>query len=268
MKKETFSETEDSALIIEALGNKSGEREAELAVIDAAPPLEEAPPGIKGRGKAERKKEATSEPKEAKRIFGTRVSSLLIICYIAAFCGWLVENLFRLISNGIFDSRHQLLPFLAAYGFGIFVLFFVFGTPTEMRIFKKRILPKPRKWCHALLLLIYYVSVYVLIFFGEMGCGLLFEKVFGIRAWNYENIPTHVTRYTSLITTFGFTTGITLLMHFIFRPALRFFESIPQKVSFYIALILGILIAADWCVMIGSAVVYGHFPDYWSIRFW
>ena len=30
MKKETFSETEDSALIIEALGNKSGEREAEL----------------------------------------------------------------------------------------------------------------------------------------------------------------------------------------------------------------------------------------------
>ena len=148
------------------------------------------------------------------------------------------------------------------------MLFFVFGTPTEMRIFKKRILPKPSKWCHALRLLIYYVSVYVLIFFGEMGCGLLFEKVFGIRAWNYENIPTHVTRYTSLITTFGFTTGITLLMHFIFRPALRFFESIPQKVSFYIALILGILIAADWCVMIGSAVVYGHFPDYWSIRFW
>lgn len=268
MKRETSSETEESVAVIEALDKNGGEIQAEVA-FDAAPPLEEAPRRIKrAKDKSERKEGERAEPKEAKRIFGTRVSSLLIICYIASFCGWLVENLFRLISNGIFDSRHQLLPFLAAYGFGIFVLFFVFGTPTEMRIFKKRILPKPGKWCHALRFLIYYVSVYVLIFFGEMGCGLLFEKVFGIRAWNYENIPTHVTRYTSLITTFGFATGITLLMHFVFRPALRFFESIPQKVSFYIALILGILIAADWCIMIGSAVVYGHFPDYWSVRFW
>lgn len=204
---------------------------------------------------------------EAKRIFGTRVSSLLIICYIASFCGWLVENLFRLITIGVFDSRHQLLPFLGAYGFGIFVLFFVFGTPTEMRVLKKHILPGSEKRRRALRFLIYYASVYVLIFFGEMGCGLLFEKAFGIQAWNYENIPTHVTRYTSLITTFGFTTGITFLMQFVFRPALRFFENIPQKVSFYIALISGILIAVDWCIMIGSAVVCGHFPDYWSVRF-
>ena len=63
MKKETFSETEDSALIIEALGNKSGEREAELAVIDAAPPLEEAPPGIKGVRPKEKKRRHRSRRK-------------------------------------------------------------------------------------------------------------------------------------------------------------------------------------------------------------
>ena len=29
----------------------------------------------------------------------------------------------------------------------------------------------------------------------------------------------------------------------------------------------GVLIAADYCIMIGGMLVTGHFPDYWSIRF-
>ena len=145
--------------------------------------------------------------KPAKRIFGVRASTLFLICYIAAFLGWWVENLFRTFTAGVFDSRHQLLPFLGAYGFGIFVMFFVFGTPSEMRIFKKRILPERTAKNHILRSVVYCAVMFCLILFGEMGMGLLFEKVFGVKAWNYTNIPLHITQYTSLPTTIAFTAG-------------------------------------------------------------
>ena len=115
-----------------------------------------------------------SAKKPAKRIFGVRASTLFLICYIAAFLGWWVENLFRTFTAGVFDSRHQLLPFLGAYGFGIFVMFFVFGTPSEMRIFKKRILPERTAKNHILRSVVYCAVMFCLILFGEMGMGLLF----------------------------------------------------------------------------------------------
>ena len=70
--------------------------------------------------------------------------------------------------------------------------------------------------------------------------------------------PLHITRYTSIPTTFGFTTGITLLMHFVFRPVVAFFERLPRKLCFWLALIFGVLIAADYCIMIGGMLVTGQ----------
>lgn len=234
MKKETFSETEDSALIIDAVENKNGEREAELAVADAAPPLEEAPPGIKERGKAEGKKEATSEPKEAKRIFGTE--SKLSSHHL------LHRGVLRLAGGKPFPSyfqRYFRFPPSAASVFSrvwirdfraFFRLRYADGNahfqkahssqaqqmvsrPAPFDLLRKRSRPD---------------------FFGEMGCGLLFEKVFGIRAWNYENIPTHVTRYTSLITTFGFYDGDHAFVHF-FSSQRCAFSKAPAESEFYIA---------------------------------
>ena len=208
-----------------------------------------------------------SAKKPAKRIFGVRASTLFLICYIAAFLGWWVENLFRTFTAGVFDSRHQLLPFLGAYGFGIFVMFFVFGTPSEMRIFQKRILPERTAKNHILRSVVYCAVMFCLILFGEMGMGLLFEKVFGVKAWNYTNIPLHITQYTSLPTTIAFTAGIFLLMQFAFPHAVKLIDKIPDKTAFILALVLGILIAADWLLMIISGLINGKFPDYWAIKF-
>ncbi len=218
--------------------------------------------------KKAREKRAKTKSPEGKKLYGVRVSSLLLVCYIASFLGWWVENIFRIFSIGVFNDRHQILPFLAAYGFGIFVLYFVFGTPSEMRVFKKRILPENTRRNRILRVVIYYALVFVLILFGEMGVGLLFETLLGIRAWNYTNIPLHITRYTSIPTTFGFTTGITLLMQFVFRPFVRRVERIPQKTAFRLALVFGILIAADWLIMLGTGLFTNSLPNYWEIVFW
>ena len=210
--------------------------------------------------------ESKRTPRGARQIFGVRAGTLFLICYLAAFLGWWVENIFRLVSAGVFDSRHQLLPFLGAYGFGIFVMFFVFGTPSEMRLLKKRILPARTKKNHVLRGVIYCALLFSLILFGEMGMGLLFEKAFGVKAWNYTSIPLHITQYTSIPTTAAFTAGIFLLMQFVFPRVVKLIDRIPDRTAFLLALVLGVLIAADWLIMIVSGLVNGSFPEYWSFK--
>lgn len=203
---------------------------------------------------------------QAARIFGVRASTLFLVAYIAAFLGWWVENLFRMAMIGVFDSRHQLLPFLGSYGLGIFLLFFVFGTPSEMRVFRKRILPEKTAKNHILRGVIYCAIMFLLILFGEMGMGLFFEKVFGVKGWNYTGIPLHITRYTSIPTTLGFTAGIFLLMQFAFPQAVKLIDKIPDRAAQVLAIVIGVLLAADWLIMFFSGMIYGKFPEYWSVH--
>ena len=39
------------------------------------------------------------------------------------------------------------------------------------------------------------------IMLGEIAVGTIYEKFAGVILWDYTDIPTHITRYTSLITT-------------------------------------------------------------------
>lgn len=204
---------------------------------------------------------------KAKRLFGARVTSLLLLCYMASFLGWIVENTFRAISIGVLDSRHQILPFLLAYGLGIFILFFVLGTPQEMRFFKKRILAENTKRNRIIRECIYFVCVFVLILFGEMGVGLFFEKCFGIVLWHYAHTPLTITKYTSIPTALGFTIGVFLLMRFVFPHALRLMDRIPDKAALIAVISIGLLLLADYCAMIGVMIKKGHAPEYWRIRF-
>lgn len=99
-----------------------------------------------------------------------------------------------------------------------------------------------------------------------MGMGLLFEKVFGVKAWNYTSIPLHITQYTSIPTTAAFTAGIFLLMQFVFPRVVKLIDRIPDRTAFLLALVLGVLIASDWLIMIVSGLVNGSFPEYWSFK--
>lgn len=205
--------------------------------------------------------------KRAKTVFGVRLSTLLILSYIAAFLGWWVENLFRLIAAGVFDSRHQLLPFIPVYGAGFFALYALLGTPSGMRIGGKRILPGTGRKRGAFRGALYAATLFSLILISEMATGLFFEKAFGIRGWNYTSIPLHITRYTSVPTAVAFTAGIFLLMRFAFFPAVRLVDRIPDAPAAVTAAAGGILLAADWLVMLAVAAATGKFPQYWSFRF-
>lgn len=205
--------------------------------------------------------------KTAKTVFGVRLSTLLILSYAAAFLGWWVENLFRLIAAGVFDSRHQLLPFIPVYGAGFLAIYALLGTPSEMRIAGKRVLPGTGRKKGALRGALYAATLFSLILISEMATGLFFEKAFGIKGWNYTSIPLHITRYTSVPTAAAFTAGIFLLMRFAFFPAVRLVDRIPDAPAAAVTVAGGILLFADWLVMLSVAAATGKFPQYWSFRF-
>lgn len=237
---------------------------------ESVPENSEAPRGSKNGAESAVKgaaRGAACGSKTAKTVFGVRLSTLLILSYAAAFLGWWVENLFRLIAAGVFDSRHQLLPFIPVYAAGFFAIYALLGTPSGMRIGGKRVLPGTGRKRGALRGALYAATLFSLILISEMATGLFFEKAFGIKGWNYTSIPLHITRYTSVPTAAAFTAGIFLLMRFAFFSAVRLVDRIPDAPAAATAAAGGILLAADWLVMLSVAAATGKFPQYWSFRF-
>lgn len=201
------------------------------------------------------------------RIFDYSLWHLLLVCVAASGAGFWVENLFRLVTKGVLDSRHQLFPFLFAYALAIFVLYAVFGTPQRMRFFGVRLLAAQTKANAALRALSYFLLLFFSIFLGEMGFGLLCERVSGVRFWDYSDIPLHVTRYTSVPTCLLFSLGILLLMRFAFEPLMRRLSRMPLSAARPLAIALCALIFADFLVMSVSLYAFKTLPEYWSIRF-
>ena len=234
---------------------------------ESVPKNGEAPRGSKNGAVKGETRGAVCGAKRAKTVFGVRLSTLLILSYAAAFLGWWVENLFRLIAAGVFDSRHQLLPFIPVYGAGFFAIYALLGTPSGMRIGGKPVFPGTGRKKGALRGALYAATLFLLILISEMATGLFFEKAFGIKGWNYTSIPLHITRYTSVPTAAAFTAGIFLLMRFAFFPAVRLVDRIPDAPAAATAAAGGILLAADWLVMLSVAAATGKFPQYWSFRF-
>lgn len=182
---------------------------------------------------------------------------------IYAHIGYWVENLFRLFSKGILDSRNQLLPFLFCYTFAMWAMYFALGTSNNPRFFSTRLDAKSGWQAR----LYYFCIVFAFIFAGEIVVGTMFEKISGIQLWNYSGIPLHVTQYTSIPTTTALAAGVTVLMGDFFEGLMTKIKKIPRKTVVALDYGLGIPIVLDWLIMMISINVFKTAPAYWSIQF-
>ena len=94
---------------------------------------------------------------------------------------------------------------------------------------------------------------------------MIYEKCAGVILWDYSDIPTHITRYTSIITTVLYGGGVYLLMAFAFRPMMNLIMKMGLKAATIIDCTLGVAILIDFFVMIIITFVTGSAPNYWSI---
>lgn len=134
------------------------------------------------------------------------------------------------------------LPFLLGYGLFIAAYYAVIGTPDN---FKLSIFPELtenpsiRKLC-------YYALAFFIVSIGEIILGTATEKFFGFHYWNYENLPLHITRYTSVPTSMGFALIISLFMDYCFTPLLNRIETASPVFLRYFSLIMISLLTIDF----------------------
>lgn len=163
---------------------------------------------------------------------------LMILAVITSFMGFCVENLWLLFTKGYMDNRNMKLPFLFGYGLAVTGFYVVLGIPSEFiagRIASENM----RVFC-------YFAITVLLVSLGEICVGFFTEKYFGFYYWNYEKLPLHFTRYTSLPTSCGFSLIITTFMNKCFMPLLTVLEKIPTYFLRPVALLLFIAIALDF----------------------
>lgn len=201
------------------------------------------------------------------KLYDYDISHLWLAGLVYAHIGYWVENLFRLVSKGILDSRNQLLPFLFCYTIAMWALYFALGTPKKARFFNMQIFNEEDKKSQMLSQLYYFSVVFLFVFFGEIVAGLLFEKIAGVELWNYSGIPLHVTQYTSVPTCTAMSAGVVLLMEYFFTPLMKKIQKIPYDILLKIDYIAGGLIVLDWLIMMISINVFKVTPSYWSINF-
>ena len=94
---------------------------------------------------------------------------------------------------------------------------------------------------------------------------MLYEKFAGVILWDYSQIPTHITRYTSIITTLLYGGGVYLIMAFAFKPMMKLISKMGRKAAIIIDSTLGTAIIIDFIVMLVIMFVTGAAPEYWSV---
>lgn len=165
-----------------------------------------------------------------------------VMIAVIAFLGYITENTWLAITKGYIDNRNMNAPFLLGYGVMVLAIYFLFGTPQNLADWGiMRYIPEG-----AASYLFYYVLSFLLVSVGEILLGTTVEKICGIEYWNYEWIPFHLTKYTSLPTSVMFAGIITFFMSNLFDPIMRgLLKMDPQRIK-VISVVLTTLLVWDF----------------------
>lgn len=171
-----------------------------------------------------------------------KIEILLTIMIFVSFLGFIVENIWLSLTKGYIDNRNMKLPFLLGYGLFIIMLYLSLGTPdtlfisTTIPILENKIVKK----------ICYFIFVFLLVSIGEIILGYITEQFFGFYYWNYEKLPLHITRYTSIPTSIIFTIIIKFFMQYCFNPLYNFISSFNNKFTLIVSVIVSLILFIDF----------------------
>ncbi len=170
--------------------------------------------------------------------------ALCIMVAIVSFLGFVTENLWLACVKGRIDNRNMHAPFLLGYGVLIVLIYLVIGTPQNSRIHKfiKEELSLKRKY------LIYFGMSFLIVCIGELLLGLSVEAVSGVEYWDYSWIPLHFTQYTSVPTSVGFATAMTLFMGKVFEPLMNLIMRMNPILMKVLGILLMFIMCSDFVV--------------------
>lgn len=185
---------------------------------------------------------------------------LNLMTVIVSFFGFIIENCWLAITEGYIDNRSMNLPFLLGYGLTIIGFYIVVGTPEKLRMGEKFHMHLSRRESYIL----YFLIAMFIVSVGEIMLGTIVEKKFGFEYWNYNRIPFHITKYTSIPTSIGFALVITLFMGFFYEPLMKCIHRMPSRAVKLIGIMFMILIVTDFLVCFKSMYIHQSFNERWT----
>ena len=204
------------------------------------------------------------ETKKRFTIFGVEVAYLFLFGIGVAFLGWVVENVFKYVTGGWFDSRFHFLPFISPYASLPLAFHIALGSPNDIRIFGYKVFKTKTTKTVVLSNLITYFLMSLFVFLGELAVGNLWDILFDVQLWDYHSLPLSLTQYTSIVTTLGFGLFAYVIFKFIYRPTLYIIrKKVNYNVAKWICLTLGVAIVLDTLRMIITMAIAGKAPQFW-----
>ena len=144
------------------------------------------------------------------------------------------------------------MPFCPIYGASILAVYFAVGTPQggvlQPLFAKAKGLPLPaRAAAYAGLYLLYFVAAALIPTAAEFLTGLFFDKLFGIRLWDYTDRPFNILGYVCLPMSALWGLLITAAMALVWTPLEKLLARIPQRAAKAVAFTLAALLLIDFC---------------------
>lgn len=166
---------------------------------------------------------------------------ILIMTAFISFLGFMLENIWLTARKGYMDNRNMYAPFLLGYGIAVMGFYTVLGTPGNLRIFGTPSESDPRRQFAA-----YFILTFILVSVGEIILGKTVERVTHIILWDYTKIPLHITRYTSVPTSLGFTVVIVTFMDCFFERIMHALSETDPTRTLIFGIILTTVMVLDF----------------------
>jgi len=186
---------------------------------------------------------------------------IILMGIIMAFIGFLGENICQLIGKGYIDSRYYILPFIPGYSLIVFVWYFISFKKKELMDYDH--IPIKRRIIYNIL---FFIFLCLSTFIVEIIYGNLVDKLFQVSLWDYNNIPTHVTKYASLITSLVIGTVSYILIKVLFPKMYIFISKIDRRVVLIIDIIIGTLLVLDTLLFYYNLIFKHIAKFYWKLN--
>ncbi len=189
------------------------------------------------------------------------ISYVLLMGIIMAFIGWSTENLSMIISTGKINSRYYILPFIPSYSLIVFIWYIIKKKNAKLIYYKE----KPMG-TRIISNIIFFLVLCCIVFIIEFVYGNLLDILFDIHLWSYENIPTHITKFASIITSLAFGLGAFILVKLVYPKLLTFLKKKLKKRTVYLLnIVLWSLIGLDILIYNINLLIYHKVIIYWEI---
>ena len=185
------------------------------------------------------------------------ITALGIMILVISFLGFVLENIWLAFTRGFMNNRNMTLPFLLGYGLLVVGMYILLGTPQKVKLLGYSFDGENG--------IIYFILSAIVVSVGEIALGSLVEYFLGFEYWNYEWIPLHITKYTSVPTSLGFAAIICLFMEHIFPVVMDIAHAIYSEELSGLCAVLLIMCTFDMILSYRKMYHNGGKNEWWHV---